>query len=226
MSAKNVTNKNNPNLSMAFSYPLRDVLPPARIDLVAIGVSTGGPEALCVLVQGLDPQLDCPIVIALHQKEGYSQQLAEQIGKRTSLRVVEAKNSDVTSPGVIYLCPGGKHMVLKRNTQPTRGGLFEIKLLDTPPVNECRPSVDVLFSSVAECTKRNVIAVMMTGIGYDGAMGAQEIVEKASGYVIIQNKATSVVWGMPEAVAKKGIVNEVLPLELIGPRISKLVLGR
>ncbi|MEI8346936.1 MAG: CheB methylesterase domain-containing protein, partial [Pseudomonadota bacterium] len=178
------------------------------------------------LVSCLDADLPCPILIVQHLSVGFVDSLAEQLGRRTSLKVYAAKNQDVPKAGEIFVCPGGLHMKIKRNRFPQKGGLFEICLDESALVNDFRPSVDVLFSSIADHTHNNVLAVVMTGIGYDGAKGAEDLVKRAGGYVIIQDKESSVVWGMPESVALLGVVSEIVPLELLGQRISRLVKGK
>jgi len=199
---------------------------PAAVEMLVIGVSTGGPEALSVLVKGLDPNLTCPIVIVLHVKEGFTKQLAQQLQRHTSLKVCEAQHDDVPMPGEIYLCPGGIHMYLKMNTNLSRPGRYKIVLRDGPNVHSCRPSVDVLFNSVADLNNHNIVGLIMTGMGNDGAEGAYRMATEARNYIIIQDEKSSVVWGMPKATWEKGVVSEIVSLERLAMRINKLVKGK
>jgi two-component system chemotaxis response regulator CheB len=207
-------------------YELRSDRPPAQVDLVVIGVSTGGPDALSVLVAGLVRDFACPILIVQHVQTGMSKGLVHQMQQKTTLKVCEGQSGLIAKAGEIYLAPGGSHMVLRRNIIVSKGGMYEIELTSSEPVNSCRPSVDVFFESVADCTQRNVIAIMMTGMGHDGARGMKKLVETSHAYVLVQDKASSVVWSMPEAVAEQGLANELVPLELIAHRLNRIVMKK
>ena len=142
---------------------------------------------------------------------------AESLGRKCAYRVVEASDGEAVEPRTAYVAPGGRHMVVRK-----QGGRVVIALNDQPPENGCRPSVDVLFRSVADAYPRSVIAVILTGMGTDGAKGLGPL-KRSGAYVIAQDEATSVVWGMPGAAVATGQVDEVLPLEGIGPTVASLL---
>jgi len=196
--------------------------PPLNVDLVVVGVSTGGPVALSTLVAGMPESFPCPILIVQHVQTGMSRSLVQQLAQKTKLRIMEAEHGAVPKAGELHLAPGGKHMTVVRNAIAARGGLFEIRLNEDEQVNSCRPSVDVFFKSVAECSHKNIVAVIMTGMGQDGAAGMEELVNRAHAYVLSQDKASSIVWGMPEAVVQRGLAHEIVPLELLAHRLCQL----
>jgi two-component system chemotaxis response regulator CheB len=142
---------------------------------------------------------------------------AESLGRKCAYRVVEASDGEAVEPRTAYVAPGGRHMVLRKN-----GDRVSIGLNDQPPENGCRPSVDVLFRSVAAAYPRSVIAIVLTGMGTDGAKGLGPL-KRSGAYVIAQDEATSVVWGMPGAAVATDQVDEVLPLEGIGPTVASLL---
>ena len=142
---------------------------------------------------------------------------AESLERKCTYRVVEASDGEAVEPRTAYVAPGGRHMVLRR-----QGDRVSIALNDQPPENGCRPSVDVLFRSVADAYPGSVIAVILTGMGTDGAKGIGPL-KRSGAYVIAQDEATSVVWGMPGAAVATGQVDEVLPLEAIGPTVATLL---
>jgi two-component system chemotaxis response regulator CheB len=198
--------------------------PPQKVEIVLIGISTGGPKALAVVISALPANLTCPVLIVQHMPPMFTKSLAERLDNLSSLTVIEANEGDIPIPGSVYIAPGGRHMILRKSYQGTRLK-HELHLVDTPPVNSCRPSVDVLFNSVARTMDGNILAVIMTGMGNDGANGVQVLKEKGV-YCIIQDEATAVVWGMPQEVFTRGLANEILPLDQIGPRISQIVMKR
>jgi two-component system chemotaxis response regulator CheB len=145
--------------------------------------------------------------------------LAEHIARATGRPAHEGAHGEILSPGTIYVAPGGKHMLIERAGQQAR-----IVINDDPPVHFCRPSVDTLFSSAADVFGAGTLAVILTGMGVDGADGAA-LVAAAGGSVIAQDEETSVVWGMPGAAAYAGACAGVLPLDEIAPRVNQLVAG-
>ncbi len=188
-----------------------------RVDIVAIGTSTGGPNALAEVIPHLPANFPVPIVIVQHMPPTFTRFLAERLTTASSLLVREGTPGAVLSPGHVWIAPGDFHMNLRRDEGSVRLGI-----LQSQPENSCRPSVDVLFRSVAEVFRQNVLAVVMTGMGQDGLRGCEHIKE-ARGQIIVQDEATSVVWGMPGFVAKAGLSDCILPLTDIADEIVRRV---
>lgn len=190
---------------------------PVPIDVVAIGTSTGGPNALADVFAGLPADLPVPIVIAQHMPPMFTRLLAERLSNQYSLQVEEGRAGGLLRPGHAWVAPGDFHMVVVRN------GLH-VKLLThkDPPENSCRPSVDVLLRSIAQVFGPASLAVVLTGMGQDGLRGC-EAVKAAGGQVLVQDQPTSVVWGMPGAVSRAGLADRVLPLSQIAPEIVRRV---
>ncbi len=174
--------------------------------IVAIGTSTGGTQALELVLKAL-PRV-CPgIVIVQHMPEKFTAAFAERLNGLCQIEVKEAQNNDRVVPGRALIAPGGKHMVLKRS-----GAQYIVEVLDGPLVNRHRPSVDVLFRSVAKVAGRNATGIIMTGMGDDGAAGLLEM-RNANARTVAQDEATCVVYGMPKEAVKRGGVMKVLPLQ-------------
>ncbi len=192
-------------------------LPVHPVRLVVVGSSTGGPEALSRFVGGLTAPPPVPVLVVQHMPPVFTRQLAARLDRLGPATVVEAASGDPLVPGTIAIAPGDHHLVVR----PRAGGLAA-GLQDGPPVNFCRPSVDVLFASAVEAVGGEIVGVVMTGMGADGRTGAGQIVA-AGGTVMVQDEATSVVWGMPGAVATAGFAHRVLPLgELAGALEARL----
>lgn len=192
----------------------------APIAAIGIGTSTGGPTALEALLCALAPDLPVPILVVQHMPPVFTRQMADRLDQRAALRVIEASDGSDVVAGTVYVAPGGIHMTVEREGSQTR-----IRLVDDPPEHSCRPAVDVLFRSMAECFGRSVLAVVMTGMGRDGHAGARTLVDRGS-EVIAQDEETSVVWGMPGYVARDGLATAVLPLERLAPVIERRVHAR
>lgn len=192
----------------------------ASIDIIALGVSTGGPNALQMVIPLLPANLPVPIVAVQHMPPLFTASLAERLDRDSKIRVVEAQDGMVLEAGTMYLAPGGKHMIIQRVENR-----IKTRLTDTPPVNSCRPSVDVLFQSVEECHGGKVLSVILTGMGSDGANAVGSLRAKGA-YSLIQDEATSVVWGMPGAVSAAGNADETIPLQAIAGRIAQIVQER
>jgi two-component system chemotaxis response regulator CheB len=188
-----------------------------RVDVVAIGTSTGGPNALAEVIPHLPQNFPVPIVIVQHMPPTFTRFLAERLTASSSLKVREGVSGAVIEPGQAWIAPGDFHMNLRREGTSVRLGVFQ-----TAHENSCRPSVDVLFRSVAEAFGQNVLAVVMTGMGQDGLRGCEHVKE-ARGQVIVQDEATSVVWGMPGFVAKAGLADNILPVMEIADEIVRRV---
>jgi two-component system, chemotaxis family, protein-glutamate methylesterase/glutaminase len=205
--------------------PVRRMIPvDASKSLIVIGVSTGGPNALNVLMAALPRDIGCPILMVQHMPPFFTASLASFLSKKTGHVVKEGVQGEMIKPNTVYLAPGGKHMVLERGNGALGG--YTLGINDNPTVNSCRPSVDVLFKSVAEQFSGSVVSVILTGMGEDGCDGVGYLKNSGNCYSIAQDESTCVVYGMPRAVAEKGLVDEVLPLEQIASRLSELMLRR
>lgn len=189
-----------------------------NIEVIAIGVSTGGPNALQSIIPNLDAGLCVPIVAVQHMPATFTASLALRLDTESAIRVVEGEEGALLENGVMYIAPGGRHMVVRQK----RNGGKVIGLTDSLPVNSCRPSVDVLLRSLNMAYGGNVLTVILTGMGNDGASGVAAIRRKG-GYTIVQDEKTSVVWGMPGSVAQAGNADEIVPLGKIADRIMAMV---
>ncbi len=190
--------------------------PQGASKLVAIGTSTGGPKALQAVITRLPGNLPCGVVVVQHMPKGFTRSLAERLDSISEISVKEAENHDVIQPGHVYIAPGDYHMTV----QPV-GDHKEIILNQDPPLGSHRPAVNVLFDSVVQFGK-NVVSVIMTGMGCDGAEGMKKI-DAAGGYIIAEDEESSVVYGMPKAVVDMGIADEVIPLSDIARAIVDAV---
>ena len=189
-----------------------------RIDVVAIGVSTGGPNALKKIIPKISKEFPVPILVVQHMPPMFTASLAENLDQTSAITVVEGKSGVPLEKGVMYIAPGGCHMVVRKG----EGRTITLGLVDSPPVHNCRPAVDVLFRSVAMVFGGNVLTVILTGMGNDGAAGVAAIRRKG-GYSIVQDEKSSVVWGMPGAVVNAGEADEILPENRIADRIMQVV---
>ncbi len=184
-----------------------------QVDIVAIGVSTGGPNALAVLLSQLPAEFSVPIVIVQHMPPMFTQLLAQRLASKCKIPVQEAFPGAVLEPGYAWIAPGDFHMIVERHGT---GG--QIATNQEPPENSCRPSVDVLFRSVAQVYGARTLAVVLTGMGGDGLHGCK-CIREAGGQILVQDKASSVVWGMPGFVANAGLADQILPLDQMADEI-------
>lgn len=185
--------------------------PASRV--VAIGISTGGVQSIEAVLRHLGP--DTPgIVLVQHMPEKFTASFAARLNSQYTLEVLEARDGDAVLDGRVLIAPGGKQMTLRR-----QGGQYTVEVRDGPPVNHHRPSVDVLFSSVARCAGRHAVGIIMTGMGGDGARGLLEMRE-AGASTAAQDEASCIVFGMPAEAIKLGAVQDVLPLGRIADWIS------
>ncbi|WP_069189825.1 protein-glutamate methylesterase/protein-glutamine glutaminase [Candidatus Terasakiella magnetica] len=190
-----------------------------RPDIIAIGSSTGGPQALFSVLKGMYGKVKQPVVITQHMPATFTKILAEHINRMTGWDCSEASDGMVIEAGHVYLAPGDFHMTVEAK------GVQKVLHLDqNPPENFCRPAVDPMLRSVSAAYGRKVLTVILTGMGSDGLKGG-ELVVKNGGDLIAQDEATSVVWGMPGAVANAGICSAVLPLEEISSHVVKVAAG-
>ena len=191
-----------------------------RPRILTIGCSTGGPQALMQVLKDVDlAALQVPIVVTQHMPATFTAILAEHLARSTGLESREGEHGEEIHAGKIYVAPGGRHMALQKS-----GDGACIRIYDGPDVNFCKPAVDPLFDSVAKTYGSAALALVLTGMGHDGAEGATAIAD-AGGSVIAQDEATSVVWGMPGAAAAAGACAAVLPLEGIGSKINSIFQG-
>ena len=180
------------------------------VKILVIGVSTGGPNALAKLIPTIPATIPVPVLIVQHMPASFTKTLARRLDGASELPVREAKAGEVVAPGSVLIAPGGYHMVVEEKPQ----GVI-LQLNEDPPEQGCRPAVDVLFRSVAEVYGKHTLAVILTGMGKDGLNGSEAIIAKG-GALFAQDEETSVVWGMPGAVTRAGLVNKVIPLDRIG----------
>jgi two-component system chemotaxis response regulator CheB len=188
-------------------------------EAIFIGSSTGGPEALREVIEGLAGKLRVPVFITQHMPPMFTKILADHLTKQTKASVVEASDGLQAQPGVFYIAPGDRHMIISRHLSVTR-----INLSDAPPENFCRPAVDPMFRSAAETYGEKALAVILTGMGQDGLLGAKPLVTKGV-QLIAQDEETSVVWGMPGAVARAGLATACKPITEIAPAILNIMRG-
>lgn len=189
--------------------------------IVAVGASTGGPQALRVVLSGIPRGFGASVVMVQHIPASFTRGFARRIGRLTSLPTKEAEDGEVLEPGVIYVAPGGSHTTV---VQEAAGSIPHVALDHGPPVNGVRPSVDVLFTSLARLDGCPVIGVVLTGMGTDGAEGIRQL-KKAGALTLAQDAPSSAVFGMPRAAAETGAVDYVLPLREIPAMLVRLVQG-
>jgi two-component system chemotaxis response regulator CheB len=190
---------------------------PGRTEIIAIGASTGGPRALATLLEFLPRDLAAPIVIVQHMPPLFTRSLAERLDGGTPLRCAEGEDGAVLTPGTVWIAPGNWHMCVARE-----GSATVLRLTGDPPENSCRPAADPLFRSVADVYGAGALGVVLTGMGQDGLRGAERIKQRG-GAILVQDEASSVVWGMPGAVAKAGLADRILPVRDIAAEIARRV---
>ena len=186
------------------------------IKLIAVGVSTGGPDALAALLPTLPGNLPVPVVIVQHMPPVFTAMLAQRLNGLSALTVSEATDGERVLPGHAYIAPGGKHVELHQGA----GGLV-MTLTDGAPENSCKPAVDVLFRTATAATRGQLLGVVLTGMGADGLAGSR-LIRQAGGPVLVQDEASSVVWGMPGYVAREGLATGVLPLDGLGAAMTRI----
>jgi two-component system chemotaxis response regulator CheB len=210
-----------PSLSADVILPLQPGrVPLARQTVIVVGSSTGGTEALRILLTALPAKMP-PILVTQHMPEMFTQSFATRLDGLCQLHVKEAQGNERLQEGVVYIAPGHSHLMVK--AAPTIG--YSTALSDGPPVNRHRPSVDVLFRSAANVVGKNCIGIILTGMGRDGANGMLEL-RDAGAYNLAQNEASCVVFGMPKEAIANGSTHEVLALNAIANRLLALVTQR
>ncbi len=191
-----------------------------KIDVIALGVSTGGPNALMDVIPKIRKDIPVPIIAVQHMPPVFTASLAQRLDKTSAITVVEGAEKQPVKAGFMYIAPGGRHMVVRKDNA---GSVF-LDMNDSPPVLSCRPAVDVLFRSIGMVYGGNVLTVILTGMGNDGASGVATIRRKG-GYSIIQDEESSVVWGMPGAVVDANEADEIIPLDKMHERIMAIAFG-
>ncbi len=181
--------------------------------LVVIGASTGGPRAILDIMQGIPVGLPAAFLIVQHMPRGFTRSFAERIAWQSGVKSKEAEEGDIVLAGEAFVAPAGYHLVLERQQEQ-----LKLKLSQEAPVNFVRPSIDITMHSAVEIFGRDVIGVILTGMGKDGLEGARKIRERG-GVIIAQDEKSSVVWGMPKVVYEAGLANNVLPLASIAEAI-------
>jgi two-component system chemotaxis response regulator CheB len=187
------------------------------VDLVAIGVSTGGPNALAEMMPLIPRNFGVPIVIVQHMPPVFTRMMAERLSAKSQIKVVEGQDGERVRAGCAYVAPGDHHMTVRKV-----GDGMVLQLNQNPPENSCRPAVDVLFRSVVDVVGGRCLGVILTGMGSDGLRGCQ-LMHEAGGRVFAQDEASSVVWGMPGSVARAGLAEKLLPLSRVAAEISSAV---
>jgi two-component system, chemotaxis family, protein-glutamate methylesterase/glutaminase len=186
--------------------------------VIAIGSSTGGPQALVTVIENLR-DIRQPVLITQHMPAMFTAMLADQLARVGGRPCAEGKDGEPIVDGRSYVAPGGYHMIVEGEGKDRR-----IRVNQDPPENFCRPAVDPLFRSVAASYGSNALGVVLTGMGSDGAKGC-EAIAAGQGRFIVQDEASSVVWGMPGAAARTGLAEEILPLPQIGPWLRRVAGG-
>ena len=189
----------------------------AKPEILFIGSSTGGPQALIAILGQLGDKFDLPILVTQHMPKTFTGILAQHLGKAAQRPSAEAVDGETIEKGRIYVAPGERHMLIEKCN-----GRASLRLDDGPPENFCKPAVDPMLRSAAPIYKQKLLTLILTGMGHDGLVGGRDVIE-AGGTVIAQDEESSVVWGMPGAVAKAGLCSVVIPLEQIAGHINRFV---
>lgn len=211
----NVTPKRVPIVPRTPRAPFKYTGTSALHKIIAIGTSTGGPKALQSVIPNLPKNLDAPVLIVQHMPPGFTKSLAERLNSMSELTVKEAEHGDILKPGWCYVAPGDRHLRVTKEANQ-----YRIVLGNDPPVTGHKPSCDAMFASLAELGTKNIVAVIMTGMGADGAKGLVSIRENKN-FVIAQDEESCVVFGMPKSAIKLNAVDKVVPLDAISDEILK-----
>jgi two-component system, chemotaxis family, protein-glutamate methylesterase/glutaminase len=199
------------------TFPLSSTIPTTKVDVVAIGVSTGGPNALAEILPAFPADFPVPILIVQHMPPMFTKLLAERLASKCQISVREAIPGAVLEAGQAWIAPGDYHMIVERN-----GDVVQIAVNQAPPENSCRPAVDILFRSIASVYGANSLAVILTGMGQDGLRGCQHISE-VGGHIFVQDRTSSIVWGMPGFVANAGLAEQIISIDQMAGAISRRV---
>ena len=202
-------------------HPPAGFTPPRGLKAIGIGCSTGGPQALTTLLRGLTRPMLVPLVVVQHMPAGFTAMLADHLNRLGGPGCAEAKDGEALRPGRLYLAPGDRHLLV----EAAAGGGLVARLNDGPAENFCRPAVDPMLRSLASACGGGLLAVIMTGMGQDGLIGCQAVAA-AGGTILAQDEASSVVWGMPGAVARAGLARALLPPEALAEQVLAAGAGR
>jgi two-component system chemotaxis response regulator CheB len=199
--------------------PVRKEIRPSQqpVEAICIATSTGGPNALSVVLPVIPASIGVPILIVQHMPPLFTALLADRLNQASQISVCEGSEGQMVEPGHAYIAPGGRHMEVRRSN-----GRVTIALTDAPPENSCRPAADVLFRSAATAYGPATVAAVLTGMGQDGLRGVESIVD-AGGEILAQDEESSVVWGMPGAIVHAGLARQILPIAQIGPALIRAV---
>ena len=187
------------------------------IRIVAIGISTGGPNALAEVIPNLPQDMPVPVVIVQHMPAQFTYELANTLNKKCKLRVVEAEDCMELECGTVFIAPGGKQMKVAHNS-----GKFILEVNDDPPENYCQPSADYLFRSIAQIYRNHALGIIMTGMGSDGTLGLR-LMKRKGAQVIAQDEQSCAVFGMPDGAINAGVVDNIVPLDCIAGEIARRV---
>ena len=190
-----------------------------NVDILAIGSSTGGPVALEHVLRNIPANFPLPVVVTQHMPPVFTKSLSERLDSKCPIQIKEAVENEMLKPGICYIAPGNFHMAFKKKNNEVYVSLNQGEL-----VNSCRPSVDVMFDSLSEIYQGKILAVILTGMGFDGTNACKKI-KANGGHIVIQNKETCVVWGMPKGVFDLKLQDEVLPVEEIGDYIVSKIMS-
>lgn len=190
-----------------------------RNKVVALACSTGGPKALQSVIPFLDPKMDAPVLVVQHMPVGFTHTMAERLNELSPLEVKEAEDGDVLEKGKVYIAPGGWHLLVKK----LASGGHRISLSDAPAIGGLRPCANLMYESLATCGYDEITCVVLTGMGADGTLGITNLSKKVPVYVVAQDEATSVVYGMPRTIYEAGMVDTVVPLDQVAESILKNV---
>lgn len=187
--------------------------------LVALACSTGGPKALQNVIPLLPANLNAPVVMVQHMPKGFTLSLAQRLDELSTIKVTEAVDGEILEKGHVYIAPGGKHLEIVR----THGNVHQVRLNDNPPIDALRPCANVMYDSLTKSEYDEIVCVVLTGMGADGTKGIADLSSKKRVHVIAQDKDSSVVYGMPKAIAEAGLTDEVKPLDEIANTIIRSV---
>jgi len=189
-----------------------------RNHVVALACSTGGPKSLQSVIPKLPANLDAAVLIVQHMPAGFTSTLASRLNELSAIEVKEAEDGEEVKKGVVYIAPGGRHLMCHKV-----GSTHKIMLNDDPPRDALRPCANIMYDSLLDCGYQEVVCVVLTGMGADGTEGITHLKDKKEIYVISQDAESSIVYGMPKAIAQAGLSNEVVPLEIVADSITKYV---
>ena len=187
--------------------------------LVALACSTGGPKALQSVIPLLDSKLDAPVVLVQHMPPGFTKSMADRLDELSKIRVKEAQENEILEKGTVYVAPGGKHLKVQRMVD----GQHKVLLTDEPAIGGLKPCANLMYESLRESSYNEIVCVVLTGMGSDGTKGILSLKEKIPVYVISQDAASCVVYGMPKAIVDAGVADEVVPLDKVAQSIMKNV---